>query len=115
MSELVRIDLADWDRREDAITLRKTKNTDPHTLFLHPGTKALLVDWLEVRGTEPGKLFCSSPRPSTGALNPERHPVHAHHPLRARRHRRASVPTTSAAPSPPRCCAATTRPWSASC
>ncbi|SEC95768.1 Phage integrase family protein [Nocardioides exalbidus] len=70
VSELTRIDLCDWDRREDTIHLRMTKNADPHTLFLHPGTKALLVDWLAVRGTKPGKLFCSMHGPIDRAMTP---------------------------------------------
>lgn len=71
VSELVGIDLADWDRRHDCIHLPLTKNTDTHVLFLHPATKALLEKWVDVRGTRPGKLFCSSRGPIDRALSPE--------------------------------------------
>jgi integrase len=70
VSELVRLDLADWDRREDTLALRDTKNGDPHTVFLHPGTKALLLDWLEVGGDAPGKLFRGVRAPRDVALRP---------------------------------------------
>jgi integrase len=70
VSELVKLDLADWDRREDTLTLRDTKNRDPHILFLHAGTKALLLNWLEIRGDTPGKLFTGLHRPLDVALAP---------------------------------------------
>lgn len=70
VGELVRIDLAHWNHRDDSIRLPHTKNTDPHTLFLHPGTKELLMRWLQVRGPEPGKLFTGQHRPPDASLHP---------------------------------------------
>jgi integrase len=71
VSELVNIDLADWDQRDDSIHLRTTKNTDAHLVFLHPGTKVLLLGWLAVRGQRPGNLFHGVHGPLDAAMRPE--------------------------------------------
>src|SRR5690606_3950375 len=34
--ELVSLELKDWDRENDTLTLRDTKNGSTHTVFLHP-------------------------------------------------------------------------------
>lgn len=71
VGELVGLDFADWDRREDTLLLRETKNGDSHILFLHEATKALLLAWLEVRGEGPGRLFHGVHNPVDVALTPE--------------------------------------------
>lgn len=88
VSELVHLSLADWDRREDSLVLTRTKNNDPHTVYLHPGTKALLLTWLEVRGEAPGRLFPGAGKPLGRAV----HPASIRYMLRTRC-RAAGIPT----------------------
>ena len=70
VGELVALNLADWDRRDDTLILRQTKNGDPHVLFLHPATKALLLEWLAVRGEAGGRLFHGVRGPIHVAMTP---------------------------------------------
>ncbi|WP_162529874.1 tyrosine-type recombinase/integrase [Nocardioides caldifontis] len=60
VSELVGLDLADWDQDQDTLFLGKTKNLRPHTVFVHPEAKPYLLRWLTLRGGQPGPLFMSS-------------------------------------------------------
>lgn len=61
VSELVRIDLADWDRLANSIWLLDTKNGADHLLHLHPQAVPYLELWLTERGTAPGPLFTKLP------------------------------------------------------
>jgi len=55
--ELVSLELKDWDREKDTLTLRDTKNGSTHTVFLHPEAKTYLSAWVRVRGDRDGALF----------------------------------------------------------
>lgn len=67
--ELVRIALSDWDRNDDSILLRDTKNGRAHRVVLHPGAILYLEGWLELRGEANGALFTALNRPGTSALS----------------------------------------------
>lgn len=68
VSELVNIELADWNRDADVIRLRDTKNGSHHDTFLHPEMPGLLHRWLAVRGEAPGALFTPATRPEIRAI-----------------------------------------------
>lgn len=70
ISELVAIDLADWDREDASILLRSTKNGRDHRIFLSPATDALLRRWLTHRGEAPGALFTALNRAEHDPLHP---------------------------------------------
>lgn len=57
ISELVDLELTDWDRVDDTLLLRQPKNGRPHRVYVHPVTRARLLAWLQVRGDHPGALF----------------------------------------------------------
>ena len=64
VGELVKLDLADWDRVEGTLLLRDTKNGLDHTVFLHAATVGYLTRWVAMRREAPGALFT----PMNGAL-----------------------------------------------
>jgi integrase len=57
-SEAVAIDLADLDLVSGELRVRRGKGRKPRQLTLPPSALPALQDWLHVRGTEPGPLFC---------------------------------------------------------
>ena len=68
-AELTALDLADCD--VDAGTLRvRGKGNKERLAHLNGATIAAIREWLEVRGTEPGPLFCAIDK--GGALQPRR-------------------------------------------
>lgn len=71
ISELVNLELYDWDREDDSLLLRETKNGRPHRVLLHPGAVPYLDRWLHHRGTAAGALFTALNRKDSRALNPE--------------------------------------------
>lgn len=66
--ELVNIDLHDWDRADQSMLLRDTKNGRPHRILLHPGVLPYLNRWADHRGTAPGALFTGLNRTDTTPL-----------------------------------------------
>lgn len=63
VSEIVKLELADWDVAQMTLTLRETKNGQDHTVYLHPVAAQLLEDWAEIRGQQPGPLFSNLNHP----------------------------------------------------
>jgi integrase len=57
-AEAVAIDLADLDSVSGELRIRRGKGRKPRQLTLPPTALPALRDWLDVRGTEPGPLFC---------------------------------------------------------
>jgi integrase len=57
-SEAVAIDLADLDLVSGELRVCRGKGRKPRQLTLPPSALPALQDWLHVRGTEPGPLFC---------------------------------------------------------
>jgi integrase len=57
-SEAVAVDLADLDLVSGELRIRRGKGRKPRQLTLPPSALPALQDWLEVRSTEPGPLFC---------------------------------------------------------
>lgn len=80
VSELTAIELDDWDRDQDTILLRLTKNGGDHLVYLHPDTVPYLERWLQTRGDEPGALFT----PFDGGDRRSLHPATVRHMLRFR-------------------------------
>jgi integrase len=65
--EVVALDLADYTAETGAIRIRSGKGRKARTSYLASGAVAALNDWLSIRGTEPGPLFCSLRRGDTVA------------------------------------------------
>jgi integrase/recombinase XerD len=57
-SELVKLDLADYDPESGALTVRGGKGNKDRVTYLASGAGEALADWLMVRGSEAGPLFC---------------------------------------------------------
>jgi integrase len=57
-SEVVAIDLADLDLVSGELRVRRGKGRKPRQLTLPPSALPALEDWIQVRGSEPGPLFC---------------------------------------------------------
>jgi integrase-like protein len=58
-SEAVAVDLADLDLVSGELRVRRGKGRKPQQLNLPPSAVPALQDWLQVRGQEPGPLFCA--------------------------------------------------------
>lgn len=68
ISELVHLELADWDRADQSLLLRETKNGRSHRVLLHPGVLPYLERWADLRGPAAGALFTALTRTDTAAL-----------------------------------------------
>src|SRR5207244_8658577 len=66
-SEVVRLDLADWDREKGTLAVLGKGRTAKVALTLPPPTQAALDRWLAARGQEPGPLFRSLDRARKGS------------------------------------------------
>lgn len=56
-SEVVALDLSDWNEQDNCLIVRSGKGDKDRTNYLDDGAKAALTDWLRWRGDEPGALF----------------------------------------------------------
>lgn len=66
VSELVGLQLADINTETGELTVRSGKGDKQRTGYLPRGALAAVTDWLELRGTDPGALFC--PVAKAGAI-----------------------------------------------
>ncbi|MFH1738098.1 MAG: tyrosine-type recombinase/integrase [bacterium] len=57
-SELVSLDLSDFDPETGALTVRAGKGGKGRISYATNGALYAMEEWLEVRGVEPGPLFC---------------------------------------------------------
>jgi site-specific recombinase XerD len=57
-SELVGLDLVDYDQESGALAVRHGKGNKARMVYVAGGTAEALSDWLLFRGTTPGPLFC---------------------------------------------------------
>jgi site-specific recombinase XerD len=57
-SELVGLDLADYDVETGGLAVRHGKGNKARMVYAAGGTADALADWLTWRGVEPGPLFC---------------------------------------------------------
>ncbi|PZS00404.1 MAG: integrase, partial [Candidatus Nephthysia bennettiae] len=57
-SEAVAIDLADLDLVRGELRVRRGKGRKPRQLSLPPSALPAVQDWLQIRGPQPGPLFC---------------------------------------------------------
>ena len=60
VSELTKLELNDWDRINQELTLRQTKNGSDRTVPVDARVSKYLDAWQAVRGTDPGPLFTRS-------------------------------------------------------
>ncbi len=56
-SEVVAVDLADWNEQDKCLIVRSGKGDKDRTNYLDDGAMAALLDWLIWRENEPGALF----------------------------------------------------------
>ena len=56
-SEVVAVDLADWNEQDNCLTVRSGKGDKDRINYLDYGATAALSDWLIWRANEPGALF----------------------------------------------------------
>jgi site-specific recombinase XerD len=56
-SEVVAVDLADWNEQDKCLIVRSGKGDKDRTNYLDDGATAGLLDWLSWRGNELGALF----------------------------------------------------------
>ena len=71
ISELVALELSDWDQVSQTIRLRMTKNGREHVVPVVTGVTAYLDYWLELRGTTEGPLFTHVGKPALTRLSTE--------------------------------------------
>jgi integrase len=57
-SELVDLDVGDYDNKTGALTVRSGKGNKARISYASQGTRAALRSWLTARGGGPGPLFC---------------------------------------------------------
>jgi integrase len=69
-SELVDLDVGDYDSKTGALTVRSGKGNKARVSYASQGTRAALRSWLVVRGTDAGPLF--SPITKGGKLTTRR-------------------------------------------
>jgi integrase len=56
-SEVVNLDVSDFDPRTGGLTIRRGKGMKDRMTYLPSGATAAVLDWLELRGDEPGPLL----------------------------------------------------------
>ena len=57
-AEAVALDLADFDPETGALTVRHGKGNKARVVYATNGGRQAIVDWIAVRGSEPGPLLC---------------------------------------------------------
>lgn len=57
-AELVALDFADFEPESGALDVRRGKRNKQRTVYVTNGALVALGRWLELRGAEPGALFC---------------------------------------------------------
>ena len=88
-SEVVALDLADYEPETGQLTVRAGKGHKDRTAWVTNGSSLALADWLAVRGDEPGPLFAAIGK--GGRLSQDRLSGQAVHVLLAKRAREAGV------------------------
>jgi len=89
-TEVVGLDVADFDREQGVLRVRRGKGRKERQVPLMPGAPEALDDWLAVRGPEPGPLFFPSDGRSRG-LVPRRMTAQAVYDMLRRRAAQARV------------------------
>lgn len=64
-SEIVALELADFDEATDALQVRCGKGRKARTVYLPKGALSAVLNWLKIRGTEEGALLCPVHRNGT--------------------------------------------------
>ena len=88
-SEIIALELKDYDPETGALTIRRGKGRKPRVCYATNGAADALADWLEMRGTEVGPLFC--PVSQTGEITFRKMIGHAFHKICSKRARQAGV------------------------
>jgi integrase len=61
-SEVVALQLADYDRADGRLTIRSGKGKKDRTIYISGGAQTALDDWLTLRGDRDGAIFTSTTR-----------------------------------------------------
>lgn len=61
-SEVVALDLSDFDPEIESLKVRQGKGRQDRLTYLPVGATAAVLNWLAVRGDEPGPLLCATDR-----------------------------------------------------
>jgi site-specific recombinase XerD len=56
--EIAKLNLVDYDQSTGFIKVLHAKRNKQRTAYLVSGSQAAMADWLELRGQDPGPLFC---------------------------------------------------------
>jgi integrase/recombinase XerD len=59
-SEVVTLQLGDYDRGDGCVTIRSGKGKKDRTIYIAGGAQTTLDDWLVLRGNAPGPIFTST-------------------------------------------------------
>jgi integrase/recombinase XerD len=59
-SEVVSLQLADYDRRDGRLVIRSGKGNKDRTIYISGGAQTALDDWLTLRGSSAGAIFTST-------------------------------------------------------
>jgi site-specific recombinase XerD len=65
-SEVVSLQLADYDRADSRLTIRSGKGKKDRTIYVQGGAQTALDDWLTLRGDGPGPIFTSTTHAGQG-------------------------------------------------
>lgn len=82
-AEVVSLDLSDYSETTGGLKVRSGKGAKDRTAYLPNGGTTAMADWLSIRGTEPGPLFCRVLK--NGALQMNRLSSQAIHVIVAKR------------------------------
>lgn len=61
-SEVVKLQISDYDRADGRLTIRSGKGRKDRTIYIAGGAQTALDDWLTLRGSGPGPIFTSTTR-----------------------------------------------------
>jgi integrase/recombinase XerD len=65
-SEVVALELRDYDRADGRLIIRWGKGKKDRTIYVSGGAQVTLDDWLTLRGSGPGPIFTSTTHPGRG-------------------------------------------------
>lgn len=65
-SEVVSLQLGDYDRADSRLTIRSGKGKKDRTIYVQGGAQTALDDWLTLRGPGPGPIFTSTTHAGQG-------------------------------------------------
>lgn len=94
-SEVVALDVRDYDASSGALTIRGTQNARERTVYARDAAAQALERWIAIRGTRPGPLFVPINRGQKILLRDERLTEQSVHKVLLKRGQQAGVPAFS--------------------